>query len=485
MPELLKRSSTIPDAPATTRFMLFGGGNFIRAFAGWMIDLLNKQTDFEGGMMIVKPTAGRDYSDLRSQEGLYHVLLNGQQDGQLVDEAQLISSVTDIIHVYEQWNAFLRSAKNLNIKYIISNTTESGIVFVETDKVDQAPPSSFPAKICLWLFERFKYFAGDPAAGAVFFPCELSADNGSSLKQCILQYIEYWQLAPEYRDWVEQHCLFCNTLVDRIVTGYPSKDEEKYHERLGYRDQLLAIGEPYHSWVIQGPPDLAKSLPFHQIGLNVQWVEDLTKYRAQKVKILNGAHTSMVPTGHLAGMVSVKETIDHPALGAFINSLLEEEVWPTLAFEKKELTDFTRKTMDRFKNPFLFHKLLDISLNSISKFKARLLPSLLSFYQQNEVCPPRITFAFSALLLMYRGKWHGQAIPLRDAPEVLTFCQSLWMEADDHQEVVEKFLANESFWGQDLNQINGLGDQMVHYVQAIQQDGILSSLAQIKPYANL
>lgn len=485
MPELLKRSSSIPAAPTTTQFMLFGGGNFIRAFAGWMIDLLNKQTDFVGGMVIVKPTAGRDYSDLRAQDGLYHVLLNGQQDGQLVDEAQLISSVTDIIHVYEQWNAFLASAKDLNLKYIISNTTESGIRFVATDQLDQSPPSSFPAKICRWLFERFKQFAGDPAAGSVFLPCELSADNGSSLKECILQYIDHWQLAPDFKDWVEQHCLFCNTLVDRIVTGYPSKDANKHHEKLGYRDQLLTIGEPYHSWVIQGPPQLAQALPFDQIGLNVKWVEDLTKYREQKVKILNGAHTSMVPTGHLAGMVSVKETIDHPALGAFINNLLEEEVWPTLAFEREELSVFTEKTMDRFKNPFLFHKLLDISLNSISKFKARLLPSLLDFYQQKGVCPPRITFAFSALLLMYRGNWQGQSIPLRDAPEVLTFCQSLWMEADDHQEVVEKFLANTSFWGQDLNQLSGLADLMVQFVQAIQQDGILASLTQIKTFANL
>lgn len=483
MPEALKRTSSITPAPKSTRFMLFGGGNFIRAFAGWMIDLLNQKTPYEGGMMIVKPTKGRDYTTLREQEGLYHVILNGQQDGQLIDERHLVTTVTDIVHVYDQWKEFLQSAQNIDLKYIISNTTESGITFVESDRISDAPPSSFPAKLCLWLKQRMDHFEGDPAAGVVCLPCELSADNGASLKACILQYADLWQLESSFKDWVSNHCTFCNTLVDRIVTGYPSKDEAVHHDKVGALDQLMAVGEPYHSWVIEGPSYLAKALPFQEIGLNVKWVDDLTKYREQKVKILNGAHTSMVPTGHLAGMVSVKETIDHPQVGKYINELLQEEVWPTLDFDKAELAEFTGKTMDRFRNPFLFHKLLDIALNSISKFKARLLPSFLDYYSLNGVCPPRITFAFSSLLLMYRGQWEGNTIPLRDAPEVLTFCQVLWEESEDHQEVVEKFLAKEDFWGQDLNEINGLAQLMVHYLSAIQQDGVLASLSLIKSYA--
>ncbi|MBX2872540.1 MAG: tagaturonate reductase [Saprospiraceae bacterium] len=484
MLQTLKRTNATPAAPSSTQFMLFGGGNFIRAFAGWMIDLLNKKTAFEGGMMIVKPTKGRDYTALREQDGLYHVVLNGQQEGQLIDEAQLVTTVTDIVHVYNEWEAFLASAQNKELSYIISNTTESGITFVESDQLSDAPPSSFPAKICLWLKQRYNHFKADPAAGVVFLPCELSANNGASLKDCLLKYADLWDLEAAFKDWIENCCTFCNTLVDRIVTGYPGKDEAKYHEKVGSIDQLIAIGEPYHSWVIEGPSDLAESLPFHQIGLNVQWVDDLTKYREQKVKILNGAHTSMVPTGHLAGMLSVKETIDHPELGKFINDLLEEEVWPTLAFDRAALADFTAKTMDRFRNPFLFHKLLDIALNSISKFKARLLPSFLEYYNLKGVCPARITFAFSSLLLMYRGQWDGKTIPLRDAPDVLAFCQSLWEDSEDHLEVVEKFLGKEDFWGQDLNQIKGLAELMVQYVQGIQQDGLVPSLALIKSYVN-
>ncbi|NRB48476.1 MAG: tagaturonate reductase [Saprospiraceae bacterium] len=484
MPEALRRTSAIPSAPSTTRFMLFGGGNFIRAFAGSMIDLLNKKTSFEGGMMIVKPTQGRDYSALRQQDGLYHVVLNGQQDGQLIDEAQLVTTVTDIVHVYDQWKEFLASAQNKALRYIISNTTESGITFLETDQANDAPPSSFPAKLCLWLLQRFEHFGADPATGVVCLPCELSADNGTSLKTCILQYADLWDLDPSFKDWIHSSCTFCNTLVDRIVTGYPAKDEAKYHDKVGFVDHLMAVGEPYHSWVIEGPSTLAQDLPFQEIGLNVKWVDDLTKYREQKVKILNGAHTSMVPTGHLAGMLSVKETIDHPELGAFIAELLEGEVWPTLAFDRADLADFTTKTMDRFRNPFLFHKLLDIALNSISKFKARLLPSFLEYYELNGHCPPRITFAFSSLLLMYRGQWAGEVIPLRDAPDVLAFCQTLWEESEDHLELVQKFLAKEDFWGRDLSEIQGLVDLMVKYVQAIQQEGVLASLTHIKSFAN-
>ena len=484
MPQTLKRTSTSPPLPSSTKFMLFGGGNFIRAFAGWMIDRLNQETSFEGGMMIVKPTPGRDYSALRAQDGLYHVVLNGLQEGQVIDESYLISTVTEIVHVYDEWNTFLGSAQIADLKYIISNTTESGISFLDHDQVTDAPPSSFPAKMCLWLKERFDYFQGEASAGVVFLPCELSADNGSSLRACIQRYIDLWQLAPAFKSWVIDHCIFCNTLVDRIVTGYPSQKEEEFHQKLGAADQLIAVGEPYHSWIIEGPSTLAEALPFHDINLNVKWVDDLTKYREQKVKILNGAHTSMVPTGHLAGIVSVKEAIDHPELGTFIEELLQEEVWPTLAFARTDLEDFTAKTMDRFRNPFLFHKLLDISLNSISKFKARLLPSLLQYYELKGSCPPRITFALSSLLLMYKGEWDGNSIPLRDAPEVLSFCRLLWEESDDYRAVIEKFLAKEEYWGQDLNQIEGFADLMLQFVQAIQQEGVIASLSLIKSYAN-
>lgn len=480
----LTRTSATPPVPTSTKFMLFGGGNFIRAFAGWMIDLLNQKTTFEGGMLIVKPTPGRDYTALREQEGLYHVILNGLQEGEVIDESHLVSSVTEIVHVYDQWPLFLASAQNADLRYIISNTTESGITFVDQDQDKDAPPSTFPAKMCLWLKHRFDHFKGEASAGVVFLPCELSADNGASLKTCILNYIELWGWGVEFKSWVNDYCTFCNTLVDRIVTGYPVKNEAEVHQKLGFSDQLIAIGEPYHSWVIEGSPGLAEELPFHKIGLNVKWVDDLTKYREQKVKILNGAHTSMVPTGHLAGLVSVKEAIDHPQLGAFIQGLLEEEVWPTLAFDRPELADFTNKTMDRFRNPFLFHKLLDIALNSISKFKARLLPSVLEYYELKGVCPPRITFALSSLLIMYRGEWDGNSIPLRDAPEVISFCRSLWEESDDHQEVIEKFLGKEAYWGQDLNQLAGFAALMLQFVQAIQQQGLIASLPLIKSYAN-
>lgn len=477
----LNRTNTVAAKYAERKVMVFGGGNFNRAFGCWMIDLLNEQTKFNGGIILVKPTPGRDYTALREQDGLYHVMLNGIESGQLVSKTRLITAINEIVHPYLNWDQYLATAEEAGLRYIISNTTESGISFESNDQLSDAPPSSFPAKLSRWLHHRFEHFSGASDKGCVLLPCELIADNGDALKACILRYAQQWGLSAEFQDWINSHCIFCNTLVDRIVTGYPSDTADDIQSKMGMEDQMLVAGEPYHSWIIQGPTHLAAELPFDQIGLAVKWVEQLEDYRAQKVKILNGAHTSMVPVGYLAGKVSVKEAIETPAIGQFIESLLQEEVWPTLDFSAAELEDFTSKTLDRFRNPFLFHKLLDIALNSISKFKTRLLPSLLGFVDKKGFCPPRISLALAALIVMYKGEWQGEQTPLRDDAKVLAFFQAVWAESEDIPQLVTKVLAQTDFWEQDLNQLNGLPELVTTYIQAIQSKGLISTLETVFP----
>lgn len=472
----LNRTNTVAAKYAERKVMVFGGGNFNRAFGCWMIDLLNEQAGFNGGVILVKPTPGSDYTALREQDGLYHVILNGIEAGQLVSKTRLVTAIDQIVHPYLDWDQYLTTAEEPSLGYIISNTTESGIRFEPKDQLSDAPPSSFPAKLSRWLHHRFQHFSGASDKACVFLPCELIADNGDALKECVLRYAQQWGLSAEFQHWVTAQCIFCNTLVDRIVTGYPSDKAEDIQSEIGWEDQMLVAGEPYHSWIIQGPAQLAAQLPFDQIGLAVKWVAQLEDYRAQKVKILNGAHTSMVPVGHLAGKVSVKEAIETPAIGQFIESLLQEEVWPSLDFSAADLTDFTSKTLDRFRNPFLFHKLLDIALNSISKFKTRLLPSLLGFVDKKGFCPPRISLALAALIVMYKGEWEAVQTPLRDDPKVLAFFQSIWAESEDISQLVTKVLAQTDFWEQDLNQISGLSELVTTYIQAIQSKGLISTL---------
>lgn len=475
----LNRTNKVATKYTTRKVMIFGGGNFNRAFGCWMIDLLNEQADFRGGIVLVKPTPGRDYTALREQDGLYHVILNGIEAGQLVSKTKLISAIDQIVHPYDDWDQYLATAEEDSLRYIISNTTEAGIKFESHDQSSDAPPSSFPAKVSLWLHHRFQHFSGAPDKGCVFLPCELIADNGDSLKSCILRYAQLWGLSTDFQDWVSTHCVFCNTLVDRIVTGYPSDKIDEIQSKIGFEDQMLVVGEPYHSWIIQGPKQLSTELPFDKIGLAVKWVDELEDYRAQKVKILNGAHTSMVPIGYLAGKVSVKEAIETTEIGQFIEGLLQEEVWPTLNFSAEELQDFTSKTLDRFRNPFLFHKLLDIALNSISKFKTRLLPSLLGFVEKKGHCPPKISLALAALIVMYKGEWQGEKTPLRDNADVLAFFRSVWADAADPSQLVKQVLGQTHFWGQDLNTIPGLHELVTTYIQDIQSKGMVATMAAV------
>lgn len=438
------------------KVLQFGGGNFLRAFVDWMIDVLNEQTDFNAGVAIVKPTERGDYDALRKQNGQFHVVLDGIKNGELMKERRLITCVKQVIQPYRERAAYLATAEEASLRFVISNTTEAGIKFSEEPLPEEGMPKEFPAKLCLWLHHRWQHFSGAPERGCIVLPLELIEDNGDALKACLLQYADHWNLPAEFKSWLAEHNHYCNTLVDRIVSGYPAGKAEALKAELGMEDELLVAGEYYHSWVIKGPALVQQELPFAKTKLNVTFTNDLAAYREIKVRILNGAHTSIVPTGYLAGIETVGEVMANEQMSSFLQSVLYDEIIPSLPFPEAQLKAFAADVLDRFRNPSIRHKLLDISLNSTSKFRTRLLPSLLSYQAKFGKLPQGIVTALAALIRFYSGKRGTEAIPLRDAADRIAFFQEEWAKEQSTQALVAAVLGREDWWGQDLNDIPGL-----------------------------
>lgn len=466
---ILSNQSLTSRAPFPIRVLQFGGGNFIRAFSDWMIDHLNEKTDFNAGVAIVKPTERGDYEALRKQDGLFHVLSKGIKDGVYQEERRLVQCVQQIIHPYKEWDLFLKTAENPSIRFVFSNTTEAGIKFNPADQFTQQPPKEFPAKLLLWLHHRYTFFKGDHSKNCIFLPLELVPENGQLLKQCLLKYAHHWDLETGFIDFVEQQ-IYCNSLVDRIVAGYSATEAAKVEQELSLKDELLVSGEHYHSWVIQAPKQVREELPAHKTDLNIQFVDDLEKYRTIKVRLLNGAHTSLVPIGFLRGHKTVLEAMQDQALKAYLMAELKEEIIPSLNYDPLELQAYASDVMDRFCNPSLQHYLLDISLNSTTKFVTRLLPSLLGYQEKKGTLPPRIVFALTALLRFYQGDWRGESIPLKDNPAHLQFFKETWQIHHQQLDIlVSTLLSNQQIWGKDLNEIPGLHHRVTQQLKDFEQ----------------
>lgn len=472
--------SFFPDLPERPlKILQFGGGNFLRTFADWMVQILNEETGFNGDVLVVKPTNSGSYEDLRQQQGLYHVLLRGQRQGEAVSELKRIECLRKIINPYTAWEAFLDSAREGSIRFVVSNTTEAGIFFDSEIQVETIAPGSFPAKLTHWLFRRFLYFEGASDKGCVFLPCELIEENGTALGNCIRDYAKSWQLGAEFLAWLDEANHFCNTLVDRIVAGYPQGLADQLHRDLGYLDSLLVSGEYYHSWIIEGPEFLEKELPLAQAGLQVRFVSDLRPYRELKVRLLNGTHTLMVPVGVLLGYRYVHECLQDREMSRFLEGL-QDEISGTLDLPRQEVGNFRQQVMERFGNPFLNHALLSIALNSVAKFRTRVLPTLFAYYHQHDTIPPYLQFAFAALIYMYRPHPGQQELPFRDEPEVVGFFADRWSHALPGQEgstqLVTEILGREALWGGNLNSLERLTRDMGKTLSDIREKGIPEAL---------
>ena len=470
-------------AELPVRVLQFGEGNFLRAFVDWIIHRMNKELNFDTGVTVVQPIAQGLIPLLNEQDGLYTLYLNGLKNGQVVSEHELIECIQRTVNPYENFGAYLKEAENPDLRFIISNTTEAGITYNDTDAMDVAPPNTFPAKLTVFLFHRYSHFRGAADKGCIIIPCELINRNGDKLKVIIEQYADLWDLGNTFVEWIENHCIFCNTLVDRIVPGYPRDRIESIWKELGYHDQLVSEGEQFHLWVIEAPKQVAEEFPAHKAGLNVLFTDDMAPYRTRKVRILNGAHTSLVPVGYLYGIETVREAVEDDTIGPFIKKLVFDEIIPTLDLPEEELQSFANDVLDRFKNPFIKHYLISISLNSTSKYKTRVLPSLLEFHKRTGKLPRRIVFALAALIRFYKGEIDGKTIPLKDDADRIEFLQGLWYSFEqkdiDLSGLVGAILKQESYWGEDLREVEGLQALTTIFLARMLDGGIAEGLKAI------
>lgn len=459
------------------KILQFGEGNFLRAFADWMVDLTNERGEFKGSIVLCQPIPQGNPAMFDEQDSVYTLVMRGIEDGKAVEKSRKITSVSRCINAYANWDEVLKLAKSADLKAVISNTTEAGIAYKAGDKVTDAPPSSFPAKVAVFLYERYKTFNGAEDKGLLFLPVELIDFNGTELKRIVLQYAKEWNLEQAFIDWVETANKFTNTLVDRIVTGYPKDQIAEFEEKLGYKDNILVTSEVFNLWVIEGKKEWADILPVHKSGANVIWTDDVKPYKMRKVRILNGGHTSTVLAAYLAGHDIVLDFMNDPLFKKYLDVLLQKEVIPTLDLPLQELQDFAASVGDRFANPYIKHKLLDISLNSCSKFNARCLPSLLEYVNRLGDLPEVLTFSLAAFIKFYdikkegdtyKGKRaKGDEYQVKDDEAVMEFFAEIW-KTKDAAAIAKAVLSKKDFWsGKDLTEVKGLADAVALYLHEL------------------
>ena len=472
------------------RVLQFGEGNFLRAFVDSMLDELNENGLLNGSITVVQPIENGLAYMLNEQDGLYTLFLRGLENGQEVCRKRVVTSVQEAINPYNDFANYYARAKNPDLRFIVSNTTEAGIAYATGECLTDTPQNSFPGKVTAFLYTRFLHFNGDKSKGLVFIPCELIDYNGDNLKKIVLRHAEEWALGADFITWVSEANVFTNTLVDRIVTGYPRDEAAALAEALGYEDKLLDTGEIFHFWVIEGPKALREELPFDKLGLNVIFTDNATPYKLRKVRILNGAHTCSVTAGFLCGHNTVGEMVADPMFKAYLEKALFDEVIPTLDLEYDNLKAFADAVFDRFANPFIKHQLLSITLNSVSKWKARVLPSVTEYVKRKSGLPKLLTFSLAALLAFDRGAGivegaligsrAGEAYKVMDDAANLEMLRDLWAACDGSKSsvaaLVQGVCGRADVWNMDLNTIPGFTDAVAAALSGILENGMKAAV---------
>ena len=491
--ELLRRKEplTLP-----VKVLQFGEGNFLRCFVDYLIQQMNDKAGFGGAVRIVQPLPQGMCDAINAQDGVYHCVLRGVADGRAVETIERIDCVESCLNPAREWDRVQATALLPELRFVFSNTTEAGIAYDPSVKADDKPQASFPGKVTAFLYRRYRTFKGDTKKGLVFIPCELIDKNGATLRKYVLQHASDWNLGEDFANWVEASCDFCNSLVDRIVPGYPKAEKEEIEKQVGYTDNLLDAAEIFHFWAIEyTKKSYEDELPLAKAGLNVVWTDDMSFFRTRKVRILNGAHTLTVLAAHQAGLDTVKQCIDTDYVYAFMKKGLFEEIIPSMDGDKDLLVNYAKDVLDRFKNPYIVHLLMSISLNSVSKFKTRDLPSLKGYYEKTGKLPEALCFSLASLISFYEGteiregalvgNRNGEEYMIKDSPDVLETFSRLYKEeyccAEKKAETLAKaVVGNETWWGEDLEKsLPGITEKVAENLKAIWTDGMQASMKAI------
>ncbi|MCI7556794.1 MAG: tagaturonate reductase [Bacteroidales bacterium] len=485
---------TAPKAVAPEKIIQFGEGNFLRAFVDWIIWNMNQKTNFNASVAVVQPIDRGMAEWLNGQDCLYHVNLQGRLNGEAINSLERIDVISRALNPYSQNAAFMALADQPEIRFVISNTTEAGITFDPACKFTDAPASSYPGKLVQLLYRRYKTFEGDPKKGLILMPCELIFLNGHHLKDCIRKYIELWKddFAADYegfKEWFEKYNYVCATLVDRIVPGFPRKDIAAIQEKVGYADNLVVQAEIFHLWVIEKPENMSieqlrEEFPAEKAGLHVLIAESEKPYHERKVTLLNGPHTVLSPVAYLSGINIVRDACNDPVVGKYIHKVQFEELMETLNLPMDELRQFASDVLERFNNPYVDHQVTSIMLNSFPKFETRDLPGLKTYLERKGELPKGLVLGLAAIITYYKGGTRADGAPIQpnDAQEIMDLLQQLWATGCTRKVAEGVLGATDIIWKeskQNLNEVPGLTDMVVSFLDSIQEKGMLETVKSI------
>ena len=485
---------TAPKAVAPEKIIQFGEGNFLRAFVDWIIWNMNQKTNFNASVAVVQPIDRGMAEWLNGQDCLYHVNLQGRLNGEAINSLERIDVISRALNPYSQNAAFMALADQPEIRFVISNTTEAGITFDPACKFTDAPASSYPGKLVQLLYRRYKTFEGYPKRGLIIMPCELIFLNGHHLKDCIRKYIELWKddFAADYegfKEWFEKYNYVCATLVDRIVPGFPRKDIAAIQEKVGYADNLVVQAEIFHLWVIEKPENMSieqlrEEFPAEKAGLHVLIAESEKPYHERKVTLLNGPHTVLSPVAYLSGINIVRDACNDPVVGKYIHKVQFEELMETLNLPMDELRQFASDVLERFNNPYVDHQVTSIMLNSFPKFETRDLPGLKTYLERKGELPKGLVLGLAAIITYYKGGTRADGAPIQpnDAQEIMDLLQQLWATGCTRKVAEGVLGATDIIWKeskQNLNEVPGLTDMVVSFLDSIQEKGMLETVKSI------
>ncbi|GGF24129.1 altronate oxidoreductase [Halobacillus andaensis] len=482
LPNINQTDQTLINKQLPERAIQFGEGNFLRAYINWMLQQMNKQDLFNGRTVAIQPTPhGKVVPKLNKQDGLFTTILQGIEDGEEKQDIEINSSISRSINPYEDLEELLKLAESEYIEFIFSNTTEAGLVYMEEAFPETESPLSFPGKLTALLYRRFTYRNGDPESGFTIIPCELVENNGNLLQSIVLRLAKEWELPAAFCEWVENDNTFCNTLVDRIVPGYPKDTVGDWEQKLGYKDTLMAVGEPFHLFVIESGQPLEKKLPFQKAGLNVKW-DQVKPYRDLKVSLLNAPHTLLFSVGFISGLNTVREVMEDEVVSSYVRRVIYEDILPHLSFNRKEKESFADSVIERFQNPFVKHQLADLGLNAVQKLKSRVFPLL---NQQGNV-PSTISFSLASLIHYYKpysiheghfmGLHEGRQYKVRDNEVVLETFIDFWRKDQHTEEDVARLLSIQKLWERDLSHLT---ECVFEYFKSIDRQGAKAATQQM------
>ncbi len=491
MPQLSKQftdNDTQYTFDLPVKVLQFGTGVLLRGLCDALIDNANKQGVFNGRIVVVKSTAGSS-DEFDVQDGLYTVCVRGVQEGKTIDETTTISAISRVISAKDRWKSVLDIARNPHLEVIISNTTEVGIQYVE-ENIFQSPPQSFPGKLTAFLYERFRNVGGKKDKGLVVIPTELITDNGLKLRECVEKLAAHNELGKLFAKWLKFHVKFCNSLVDRIVPGKPdAKTHADLEAKLGYSDSLLTVAEPYYLWAIEGDDRVKKVLSFAEVNPGIIIDEDISYYKERKLRILNGSHSVAASLGYLAGFDIVYDCTQDLDMAKLYERIVFDEIVPTLPFEEQaeELKIFATEILERFKNPFIQHKLIGITAQQSSKMNARNVATIRRYYKKFNKVPQRMALGFAGTLLFLKAvknedrQYFGQRgeafYPIND--DNASYFSEKWqgITTEDIPDFVNGILSNTKIWEKDLTKFAGFAEAVSEYLKMMLEKGVKETLA--------